>query len=61
MDIIPEKSVVSPEDPDHVEQTQRFLRALTFEYQGETFRCDRSDLIECSVSLTSTVIAKDKS
>lgn len=37
--------VVSPGDPDHVEQTRRFLRSLTFEYQGDTFRCDRSDLI----------------
>ncbi|KGH31089.1 TrlF family AAA-like ATPase [Comamonas testosteroni] len=37
--------LVSPEDPDHVEQIRRFLRALTFEAYGETFRCDASDLI----------------
>lgn len=37
--------LVSPEDPDHVDQIRRFLRALTFEAYGETFRCDSSDLI----------------
>lgn len=37
--------LVSPEDPDHVEQIRRFLRALTFEAYGETFRCETSDLI----------------
>lgn len=37
--------LVSPEDPDHVDQIRRFLRALTFEAYGETFRCDTSDLI----------------
>ena len=37
--------LVSPEDPDHVDQIRRFLRALTFEAYGETFRCDASDLI----------------
>lgn len=37
--------LISPEDPDHVDQIRRFLRALTFEAYGETFRCDASDLI----------------
>lgn len=37
--------LVSPEDPDHVDQIRRFLRALTFEAYGETFRCDSADLI----------------
>lgn len=37
--------LVSPEDPDHVDQIRRFLRALTFEAYGETFRCDASELI----------------
>jgi len=37
--------LVSPEDPDHVEQIRRFLRALSFTAHGESFRCDRSDLI----------------
>lgn len=37
--------LVSPEDPDHVEQIRRFLRALTFEAYGEVFRCDTADLI----------------
>lgn len=37
--------LVSPADPDHVDQIQRFLRALTFEAYGETFRCDPADLV----------------
>lgn len=37
--------LVSPEDPDHVEQIHRFLTRLTFKTPGETYRCDRADLI----------------
>lgn len=37
--------LVSPDDPEHVDQIRRFLRALTFSAHGESFRCDRSDLI----------------
>ena len=37
--------LVSPEDPEHVEQTRRFLRALIFEAHEDSFRCDRSELI----------------
>ncbi|MCH9674389.1 MAG: ATP-binding protein [Gammaproteobacteria bacterium] len=37
--------LVSPEDPDHVNQIHRFLSRLTFKLPGETFRCDRADLI----------------
>jgi energy-coupling factor transporter ATP-binding protein EcfA2 len=37
--------LVSPDDPDHVDQIRRFLRALTFTAHGESYRCDRSDLI----------------
>lgn len=37
--------LVSPEDPDHLEQVRRFLNALTFEAYDESFRCDKTDLI----------------
>ena len=37
--------LVSPEDPDHIEYIHRFLRSFTFDAFGESFRCDRSDLI----------------
>jgi hypothetical protein len=37
--------LVSPEDPDHVENTRRFLRSLTFQAHDESFRCTRDDLI----------------
>ncbi|KVE63774.1 hypothetical protein WI96_17565 [Burkholderia vietnamiensis] len=34
-----------PDDADHVGRIHRFLRELQFSYQGETFRCERADLI----------------
>lgn len=37
--------LVSPDDPEHVDQIKRFLRTLTFNAHGESYRCDRSDLI----------------
>ncbi|MFF3027590.1 TrlF family AAA-like ATPase [Microbacterium sp. NPDC057944] len=37
--------LVSPEATDHVEQTRRFLRTLKFESNGESYACDREDLI----------------
>jgi hypothetical protein len=37
--------LVSPDDPDHVEKIRRFLLAFTFDGYGETYRCDRDDLI----------------
>jgi hypothetical protein len=30
-----------PDDPEHIEQIRRFLRAFTFDAYGESFRCDR--------------------
>jgi hypothetical protein len=37
--------LVSPEDDDHVEQTIRFMRQLSFRAHDENFICDRSDLV----------------
>lgn len=37
--------LISPEDPEHIEQARRFLRGLKFDYQGEQYACDRADLI----------------
>nr|WP_244832502.1 AAA family ATPase [Caballeronia sp. TF1N1] len=34
-----------PDDHNHVERIHRFLRELKFSYLGETYRCDRDDLI----------------
>lgn len=48
--------LVSPEDPDHVDQIRRFLLALTFEAYGETFRCDASDLIRLGRAHDSTIV-----
>nr|WP_217483108.1 AAA family ATPase [Burkholderia lata] len=35
----------NPGDLDHVDRIHRFLRELQFSYLGETYRCERSDLI----------------
>lgn len=48
--------LVSPDDPDHVDQIRRFLRALTFEAYGETFRCDASDLIRLGRAHDNTIV-----
>jgi hypothetical protein len=37
--------LVDPAATDHIEQTWRFLRALTFDAYGETFRCEQADLV----------------
>lgn len=37
--------LVSPEDPNHVAETERLLRNFTFKAHDETYRCDRDDLI----------------
>jgi len=37
--------IISPEDPDHVANTKRFLQGLHFEFGGHKYRCDRNDLI----------------
>lgn len=37
--------LVSPEDPNHVEETRRFLRTLKFSSGRESYVCDQADLI----------------
>lgn len=37
--------LVSPEDPNHVEEIRRFLRTLKFSVGRESYVCDRNDLI----------------
>ncbi|KZE42065.1 TrlF family AAA-like ATPase [Microbacterium sp. T32] len=37
--------LISPEDPDHVEEAKRFLNTLTFQYGSETYACNPADLI----------------
>ncbi|MGX5695448.1 TrlF family AAA-like ATPase [Agromyces soli] len=38
--------LISPEDPDHVDEAKRFLRTLRFESGGETYACERGDLMK---------------
>jgi hypothetical protein len=37
--------LVSPEDPNHLIELRRFLTRLTFDAYGDTFSCNRDDLI----------------
>lgn len=37
--------LISPEDPDHIEEAKRFLNTLTFQYGQETYACNAADLI----------------
>jgi energy-coupling factor transporter ATP-binding protein EcfA2 len=37
--------LVSPEDPNHVDEIRRFLRTLKFSSGRESFVCDRADLV----------------
>jgi energy-coupling factor transporter ATP-binding protein EcfA2 len=37
--------LISPEDPDHVEEARRFLSSLTFSAKREVYSCTREDLI----------------
>ncbi|WP_245475727.1 TrlF family AAA-like ATPase [Mesorhizobium sp. M7A.F.Ca.US.006.01.1.1] len=37
--------LVCPDEPDHLEKLQSFMRKLTFEAHGETYACDRDELI----------------
>lgn len=37
--------LVSPDEPDHVAETRRFLESLTFHVGAESYRCRRDELI----------------
>lgn len=37
--------LVSPDDPNHVEETRRFLRTLKFSSGRESYACERADLV----------------
>lgn len=37
--------LISPEDPDHVEQTKRFLADIKFDYLGNDYGCTNAELI----------------
>ncbi|MCX5565654.1 TrlF family AAA-like ATPase [Alcaligenes phenolicus] len=47
--------LVSPEDPGHVEEIRRFLRSFTFDAHGDSYRCDKADLIRLGYACDSRV------
>lgn len=47
--------LVSPEDPNHVEETRRFMRTLKFSSGGESYVCDTEDLIRLGKAHDSSI------
>lgn len=47
--------MVSPEDPRHVEEIERFLGRLRFEAHGDNFSCTRADLIKLGKRTDSSI------
>lgn len=48
--------LVSPEDPNHVEESRRFLRTLKFSSGRESYVCDRPDLIRLGRAHNSSLV-----
>jgi hypothetical protein len=48
--------LVSPDNPNHVSEIRRFLLGLTFTYKGESYRCEKNDLIRLGHAFNSTAI-----
>lgn len=48
--------LVSPDDPNHVEETRRFLRTLKFSSGRETYVCDPSDLMRLGKAHDSKIV-----
>ncbi|HKI67376.1 MAG TPA: AAA family ATPase [Solirubrobacterales bacterium] len=38
--------LISPDDPDHIDEARRFLSSLIFRAKGEAYSCTREDLIK---------------
>ncbi|MER6975123.1 TrlF family AAA-like ATPase [Nocardioides sp. NPDC000445] len=51
--------LISPEDPDHTEETKRFLNTLTFQYGGETYACNTGDLTRLGKRSDARIIDDD--
>ncbi|MBL0707409.1 hypothetical protein JJE72_18085, partial [Sinomonas sp. JC656] len=47
--------LVSPEDPNHVEEIRRFLRTLKFSYGRESYVCGREDLVRLGKAYNSSI------
>jgi energy-coupling factor transporter ATP-binding protein EcfA2 len=48
--------LVSPEDPDHTDQLERFLSKLTFFYNRDNFACTESDLRRLGKAHDSSIV-----
>ncbi|MGK2881965.1 MAG: TrlF family AAA-like ATPase [Mycobacterium sp.] len=52
--------LISPEDPEHVEETKRFLNTLTFQSGGETYVCNPADLIRLGKKSDAKIVDSGK-
>ena len=48
--------LVSPEDPKHVEELHRILQRLQFQAHGDTFNCNRQDLISLGKKADTSIV-----
>lgn len=51
--------LISPDDPDHVAQTKRFLECLTFKLGDDNYRCRRDDIIRLGKAYTGKKLDDD--
>lgn len=49
--------LVSPDDPDHLDELRRFLDRLTFKVDGDTFACNTAGLIRLGRHHDSSIVA----
>jgi hypothetical protein len=47
--------LVSPDDPNHLEELKRFLARLTFKAHGDTYSCNKEDLIRLGQRVDATL------
>jgi hypothetical protein len=50
--------LVSPEDPDHVEATRRFLAQLTFDFNRDRFSCTPEDLARLGTKIDASLTGR---
>jgi hypothetical protein len=51
--------LVSPEDPQHLDELKRFLKRLTFKAHGDSYACDKDDLIRLGKKCDATITHSD--
>lgn len=47
--------LVNPEDPNHIDEANRFLSRISFEAYGDKFHCDKKDLTRLGKTINSNI------